>query len=112
MELITIFIAIIIIFTTAFLLHVFKYRSYVKSLGLPIDNKVVWFHQTVDFKKRDVDCMKKFGKIWIDYSTTVPTIVIGDPEVIKEVMVKHFDSFVNRTYYGVEEQHMSLIDAR
>ncbi len=89
-----------------------KYRSYVYSLGVPVDCAKLWnFHKT-NFRQRDVDLIKKLGKIWVDYTATVPTIVIAEPNVIKDIMVKHFSAFTNRIYFGVEEQHMSLIDAR
>ncbi len=36
---------------------------------------------------------KKFGKTYGRYSGTSPVIVTKDPELIKSVLVKNFDSF-------------------
>ena len=58
------------------------------------------------------DELKKYGKIWVDNTYSVPTIMVSDPDLIKEIWVKHFDCFTNRVYFGVQDEHTSLIDAR
>ena len=58
------------------------------------------------------DELNKYGKIWVDNTYSVPTIMVSDPDLIKEIWVKHFDCFTNRVYFGVQDEHTSLIDAR
>ena len=65
-----------------------------------------------NFCERDMKSLKKIGKVWIDYTSTVPEIFVADPDMVKEIMVKHFDSFANRAYGGVEDRHASILDAR
>ena len=112
MELTTVLLAIFLTLLTAFVCYLYRYKNYVYSLGIPVDTAVVGNVHKVNFCERDEKSFKKFGKVWVDYTSTVPEIVVADPDMIKEVMVKHFDSFVNRQYFGVEERHASIIDAR
>ena len=112
MELTTVLSAIFLTLLTAFVCYLYRYKNYVYSLGIPVDTAVVWNVHKVNFCERDEKSLKKFGKVWVDYTSTVPEIIVADPDMIKEVMVKHFDSFVNRQYFGVEERHASIIDAR
>ena len=112
MELIAILLAIFSILFAAIWFSTQKFKSYVISLGLPVHKNVVWRYHKTDFRKRDVESMKKYGKLWVDYTATIPFVNVAEPEIIKEIMVKYFDKFVNRQEIGVEEQHMSLIDAR
>ena len=58
------------------------------------------------------DDLKKYGKIWVDNTYSIPMIMVSDPDLIKEIWVKHFDCFTNRVYFGVQDEHTSLIDAR
>ena len=112
MELTTVLLAIFLTLLTVFFCYLYRYKNYVYSLGIPVDTAVVWNVHKVNFCERDEKSLKKFGKVWVDYTSTVPEIIVADPDMIKEVMVKHFDSFVNRQYFGVEERHASIIDAR
>ena len=112
MELTTVLLAILLLALSAFFCYMYRYKNYVYSLGIPIDTAVVWNMHKVKFCERDVKNLKKFGKVWIDYTSTVPEIFVADPDMVKEIMVKHFDSFVNRAYGGVEDRHASILDAR
>ena len=112
MDLSTVLWAILIVLLTTLFCYLYRFRSYVYSLGLPVDTSSLWKIHKTDFRIRDEIGIKKFGRLWVDYTGTVPEIIVAEPDLIKEIMVKHFDSFVNRVYYGVEEQHTSLIDAR
>ncbi len=48
--------------------------------------------------------MSKFGRIWVNTSGSLPEITIAEPDLIKEILVKNFDSFTNRVEFGVEDQ--------
>lgn len=104
---------LIFVTSVAFLLWRYfnRYKNSLEKLGIPIDKTIHWMMHKTDFTGHDVKCMKKYGRIWASYAGPLPEIVVGEPEIIKEIMVKHFDSFSNRSYFGVEDQHMSLIDA-
>ena len=112
MELTTVLLAIFLSLLTAFLCYLYRYKNYVYSLGIPVDTAIVWNMHKLNFRERDEKNLIQFGKVWVDYTSTVPEIVVADPDMVKEIMVKHFDSFVNRANFGVEEKHASVIDAR
>ncbi|OWF50100.1 cytochrome P450 3A24-like [Mizuhopecten yessoensis] len=46
--------------------------------------------------KTDENMYKKYGKVFGIHETYVPSLFIGDPELIKEILVKKFKSFPNR----------------
>eukprot|EP00093_Oithona_nana_P005061 05061.XXX_189702_191147_1 [CDS] Oithona nana genome sequencing. len=108
----TVLIAVFIFLLTALWFHLNRFRSYVYSLGIPVDRRIWWRYQKVSFKQLMEEQVRNYGKLFVQYDSTVPFIVIAEPDMIKEVMVKHFDSFTNRQEFGVEERHASLADAR
>ena len=108
----TVLIAITLFLLTALWFHLNRFKSYVHSLGIPIDRRIWWRADKVSFKNLSEEQLRNYGKLFVEYDSTVPFIVIAEPEMIKEVMVKHFDSFVNRQEFGIEDKHMSLADAR
>ena len=112
MTLTTVLIAVLIILLTALWFHLNQFRSYVCSLGIPIDRRVWWRTHQVNFRHLMEENLKNYGKLFVEYDSTVPSIVIAEPDMIKEVMVKQFDSFTNRQEFGVEDRHMNLFDAR
>src|SRR5699024_7641349 len=44
----------------------------------------------------ELEWHRKYGKIYGTYSNFSPTLCIADPELIKLVMIKDFNLFVNR----------------
>ncbi|XP_060066309.1 cytochrome P450 3A8-like [Ylistrum balloti] len=44
----------------------------------------------------DITFCKKYGRIFGTYETCYPILYIADPKLLKEIMVKEFNSFVNR----------------
>ena len=109
----TLYLILMLIFVlTTLWCYCYRFKKYVHNLGIPIDQRIHWRMDQVNFRKLMEDQQKEFGKVFIEYNSTIPTVVIGDPKLIKEVMVKHFDSFSNRQDFVIEHQHMSVIDAR
>lgn len=46
--------------------------------------------------KFDRRCAEEFGPIWGFYYGNHPSLIVGDPEIIKEITVKQFSKFYNR----------------
>ena len=112
MSLTAILVAILILLLSLAWVYLNRFTSYVKELNLPLVKAIHWKVHQVNFAEWMSDCSKNYGKLWVDNSTTRPSVYVADPDMIKEIMVKHFDCFSNRMYFGIEEQHTSLIDAR
>ncbi|XP_063415463.1 cytochrome P450 3A6-like isoform X1 [Mytilus trossulus] len=53
-------------------------------------------YRTKGMIQTDLDLVKKYGRCFGIYQGLVPTLVISDPETIKEVMVKEFSNCPNR----------------
>ncbi|XP_054157196.1 cytochrome P450 9e2-like [Oppia nitens] len=43
-----------------------------------------------------VDNVRQYGKIYCDYIGSMPTVVISDPQLIKDIMIKDFHKFSDR----------------
>ena len=85
-----------------------KFSGYIQSLGIPLDHEVPWFKQNFMYYEHDVKCLKKFGHIWGRYDGVTPVLMVAEPELVKEIMVKKFDKFPNHSDFGVEEK-VSLV---
>lgn len=55
---------------------------------------LIFFGKT--FHEYFVTARKKYGKIFGFYLLKTPTVVVMDPEILKSVMVKEFESFHDR----------------
>ena len=77
----------------------FHFRGYIETLGIPIDPPFLIFgSEPYKLHKQDtmfyLNKFKKFGtKTYGCYTGPTPTIVTIDPELVKSVMIKNFDSF-------------------
>jgi len=81
-----------------------KFSGYLQSLGIPLDTEVPWLKQNFMYLNHDVKCLNKFGHVWGRYDGVTPVLMVAEPELIKEIMVKKFDKFPNHAEFGVEEQ--------
>ena len=77
----------------------FHFRGYIETLGIPIDPPFLIFgSEPHALHKQDtlfyLRKFKEFGsKTYGCYTGPTPTIVTIDPELVKSVMIKNFDSF-------------------
>ena len=60
---------------------------------------LILFHSTIilaqGFSEWDVECFKKYGKVYGTYDGIYPDLVVGDPDLLKRVLVKDFHNFPN-----------------
>lgn len=75
-------------------------RTYFQRLGIPgppsipvLGNFTEWF---VVFHDRFAEYFQKYGKIVGVYNFRKPTLLVSDPDVVRKILVKDFDHFVNR----------------
>ena len=73
-----------------------------KKLGVPGPKPWPFLGNIFEFKKYGglhamlLENMKLYGKIFTVCIGRLPTLVVADPEVIKQILVKDFSSFRNR----------------
>ncbi|XP_052023569.1 cytochrome P450 3A11-like, partial [Apodemus sylvaticus] len=78
---------------------IFKKQGIPGPKPLPFLGTVLNYYK--GFWKFDMECNKKYGKIWGLFDGQVPLFAITDPEMIKNVLVKEcFSLFTNRRDFG------------
>lgn len=90
---------------TVFILTVCLYtwykQSYFKRLGIPTKPTVFFFGDFFILTKKgfgyiDYQMVKENGKIFGLFLGNIPTLVISDADIIKQIMVKEFSKFTDR----------------
>lgn len=104
MEACTLLIGAVLLLIVFFIQKSLRLKSYIASFGVPIDNGQSFFAQNFLFRQHDIKCLQKFGTVWARLDGSIPTLVVGEPDLVKEVMVKKFEKFSNRRDFGVEER--------
>lgn len=67
------------------------YLSFFDYLGVVRDNF------TGELNKVALRNYRRYGRIYGSYQGLIPSIVVGDPDVLRDVFVKDFKSFVNKS---------------
>lgn len=94
---------LILVITLLFLLYRFfkKNNNFWESQGIPVVKKhrIFGSFNTMFLKQcheEDIENYRKLGKIFGRYDGQTPILVIGDPEILKKVLIKDFNTFPNR----------------
>lgn len=92
--------------TLVFMFTIFLYSWYKQSfytrLGIPQKSTLLLFGDLFTIMRKgfgyiDVDMVKKNGKCFGTYMGCTPSLVISDTEMLKEIMVKQFSKFTDRS---------------
>lgn len=91
-----------------------------KTCGVPIvPGAMPFFGHTSELLKAehfgtyDYDNLKKFGKIYGECQMNHPVLVVADPDVLKEVLLKQFNSFMDRSKLPLRGwMKLSMLDQR
>ncbi|XP_077870418.1 cytochrome P450 3A29-like [Saccoglossus kowalevskii] len=74
--------------------------STLKKMGIPGPSPWPLFGNMLQYREgiqyKDLEWIKKYGKVYGAYEGRTPVITFADPEICKQICVKHFGSFVNR----------------
>ncbi|XP_074595347.1 cytochrome P450 6a14 isoform X2 [Brevipalpus obovatus] len=68
--------------------------------GVPNDISSMWNRYQHPFHESDTDGYKKFGKVVGMYEVFQPVLLCGDPDLVKEILVKQFLTYPNHRFYG------------
>ncbi|CAG2169564.1 unnamed protein product [Oppiella nova] len=87
------------------LLYLSRGFSYWSKKGIKGPRPIPIFGNLLDFfiipqPLQELKWFKKYGKIYGHYLGKTPVLNISDPELIKQIMVKDFHLFPNRTNFG------------
>nr|XP_042124325.1 cytochrome P450 3A9-like isoform X3 [Peromyscus maniculatus bairdii] len=76
-----------------------------KKLGIPGPKPLPFFGTMLNYKRGvsiyDIECQKQYGDMWGLYNGLLPALIIAEPDMIKNVLVKEFYTiFTNRRLFG------------
>nr|AGG35986.1 cytochrome P450 monooxygenase [Panonychus citri] len=73
--------------------------TYWHRLGIPNDISSLWNRWTKPFHESDTQAYRKYGRIVGGYELFQPVLMCGDAELVKEILVKKFNSFPNHRFF-------------
>nr|XP_054763220.1 cytochrome P450 3A6-like [Lytechinus pictus] len=74
-------------------------------LPLPLFGNVLGWREGIQYAMDDY--IKKYGNCCGFYQFLSPAILVSDPDMIKQIMVKHFDRFHNRMFIPIDSPLLS-----
>ena len=114
MEFLTIVLALLLVCVAVVLRYLLKNRGYLETLGIPVVKPVFIFGSPpliphkISIHEQVNESFKKYGKTYARYDGREPSILTIDPELIKCIMVKNFDSFSDTFDWELSDDKITL----
>ncbi|XP_053552727.1 cytochrome P450 3A9 [Bombina bombina] len=102
------------IFWVLLLLYGIWPYGFFKKLGVPGPQPFPYIGTFLGYRKGvvqfDMECFRKYGKLWGLYDGRVPVLAVLDPAIIKTILVKEcYTNFTNRRSFGLNGPLSSAI---
>nr|XP_021330384.1 cytochrome P450 3A56-like isoform X1 [Danio rerio] len=99
-------ILVVLVLTLLYMYGVWPH-GFFKKLGIPGPRPWPFFGTFLSYTKGffnfDMECAKKYGKVWGIYDGRLPILMVTDLEMIKTIMVKEcYSTFTNRREINVD----------
>jgi cytochrome P450 family 6 len=114
MAFLEIFLGVVVLCVALILRYLLRFRGYLETLGIPLVKPILFFgsppfvpHKLM-MHEHSQEMHQKLGKTWAKYEGSEPTIVTIDPDLIKAIMVKHFDSFSDIINWEYADHQITL----
>ncbi|XP_038066485.1 cytochrome P450 3A24-like [Patiria miniata] len=86
-------------------------HHYFQRLGIPVADYVPIFGNALQWRRglqtTFTDYVKKYGRVVGTYDFHRPVLIITDPDLLKNILVKNFSSFNNRRRIGMSQKPLS-----
>ena len=94
-------VALFVITVTLYLYTTYK-QSYFRRLGIPGPKPVPFLGVLPELRKKgsmemDIELVKRYGKCFGVYMGNAPSLMVSDPEMIRQICIKEFATFTNRS---------------
>ena len=93
-------LTIILIIITFYLYSLWQHSLW-RRLGIPGPKPVPFLGIMLQFIKKglvktDIELVAKYGEVVGIYNCHLPTLLVSDPDMLKEIFIKNFSNFTNR----------------
>ncbi len=82
--------------------HLNQFCDYLSDLGVPLAPRVPWCVHRYNSRDAFLSYLKRYGRVWGQFSGIWPHLYVADPELLKEILVKQFDKFLDRQHFPVD----------
>ncbi|XP_002731620.1 cytochrome P450 3A24-like [Saccoglossus kowalevskii] len=106
----TTFVLVVIVIVLLYLYSTWTFSTF-KNMGVRGPTPWPFIGSMLEYRKgmviKDLEWSKKYGKVFGIYEGRSPMLLVTDPEMCKQICVKHFSSFRNRKAIPLRSKPMS-----
>ncbi len=84
--------------------HLMRFRGTLEAMGVPVDWTSDLRGHEMQYRRYDLDCLNKHGRLWGRYVGQRAELFVADPDIVKELLVKRFEDFQDRQHFVMPEK--------